>query len=91
MNDYWFKPRRYGYGATPTNWKGWLSVAAFIAIVAGISNFAVAGPGYAGSPTPWELFASFALIAALTAGFALFTRSKTDGEWRWRWGSTDSK
>ena len=23
MNAYWFKPRQYGYGVTPTTWEGW--------------------------------------------------------------------
>ena len=27
--DYWFKPRRYGHGATPSTWQGWATIAAF--------------------------------------------------------------
>lgn len=23
MKTYWFKPKRYGLGAVPANWKGW--------------------------------------------------------------------
>ena len=23
MTRYWFKPKRYGYGATPVTWEGW--------------------------------------------------------------------
>jgi hypothetical protein len=23
MAEYWFKPKRYGYGATPVTWQGW--------------------------------------------------------------------
>jgi len=23
MAEYWFKPKRYGYGATPATWQGW--------------------------------------------------------------------
>ena len=26
--DYWFKPRRYGYGATPATWQGWATILA---------------------------------------------------------------
>ena len=22
--SYWFRPKRYGYGATPITWQGWL-------------------------------------------------------------------
>ena len=24
MTAYWFKPKRYGYGATPITWEGWV-------------------------------------------------------------------
>jgi hypothetical protein len=30
---YWFKPKRYGWGAIPANWKGWLATFGFIAII----------------------------------------------------------
>ena len=33
MTDYWFTPKRYGYGATPANWKGWVATLAFIGLV----------------------------------------------------------
>ena len=31
---YWFKPHRYGIGATPANRKGWLVTIGFMLIVA---------------------------------------------------------
>jgi hypothetical protein len=34
MARYWFKPRRYGYGATPVTWEGWALWSAAAAIVA---------------------------------------------------------
>ena len=34
QQSYWFKPKRFGYGATPTNWKGWaVSFAYLLAII----------------------------------------------------------
>ena len=33
MAEYWFKPRAYGYGATPSNWKGWAAIACYLAVV----------------------------------------------------------
>lgn len=27
FNKYWFKPKRFGYGATPTTWEGFVSTA----------------------------------------------------------------
>ena len=26
MTTYWFRPKRYGYGATPVTWQGWVLV-----------------------------------------------------------------
>ena len=33
MTEYWFKPKRYGYGATPTSWKGWAAAFAYIVVL----------------------------------------------------------
>ena len=29
----WFKPRRYGHGASPSTWQGWATILAFVIIV----------------------------------------------------------
>ena len=78
--DYWFKPKSMGYGATPSTWQGWASVLAFVVAVV-VLSFAILGstPGL-GAIALWA-----ALVGPLTIGFAVFTRRKTDGEWRWRW------
>jgi hypothetical protein len=34
MARYWFRPRRYGYGATPVTWEGWALTVAVVSIVA---------------------------------------------------------
>jgi hypothetical protein len=84
MARYWFKPRRYGYGATPVTWEGWaltVAVAAIVAIsvvamnlLADRANFAV-----------WIAWA--AIIAAMVISFVRISRQRTDGEWRWRWNA----
>jgi hypothetical protein len=77
--QYWFKPKSFGYGATPTTWQGWASVLAFVALVIGLSAGILGGnPG----PAAWLVWAL--LIGAMTLGFVRFTRRRTDGEWRWR-------
>ena len=30
MSDYWFRPKRYGHGASPANWKGWAAIAGYM-------------------------------------------------------------
>ena len=32
----WFGPKRIGFGLSPKTWQGWLILAIFIAVVAGI-------------------------------------------------------
>ena len=84
MARYWFRPRRYGYGATPVTWEGWaltVAVAAIVAIsvvamnlLADRANFAV-----------WIAWAT--IIAAVVVSFVRISRQRTDGEWRWHWNA----
>ncbi|MBU1270467.1 MAG: hypothetical protein KKA06_07410 [Nanoarchaeota archaeon] len=37
-NDYWFKPKSFGYGAQPVTWDGWLSTAVFIILLFWIAS-----------------------------------------------------
>ena len=34
MARFWFRPRRYGYGATPVTWEGWALTVGIAAVVA---------------------------------------------------------
>jgi hypothetical protein len=81
MTQYWFKPRRYGAGATPVTWQGWATIAAFpvISAVVLLAVFAMLPP-----VVGFILFAVLVPTAMIT--FIGFIRKKTDGEWRWRWG-----
>lgn len=36
MSDYWFGPKRVGVGLRPANWKGWLTVLVFLAVVVAV-------------------------------------------------------
>ena len=84
MARYWFRPRRYGFGATPVTWEGWaltVAVAAIVAIsvvamnlLADRANFAV-----------WIAWA--VTVAAVVVSFVRISRQRTDGEWRWRWNA----
>jgi len=83
MTQYWFKPKSYGYGATPVTWEGWavtLVAAAFVAGSIVAMNLLVVKSNVAA----WLVWA--AVIAAATWWFVQFCRRRTDGEWRWRWG-----
>jgi hypothetical protein len=79
--EYWFRPRRYGHGATPSTWQGWAAIAAFVVVcaVVAIALFGLLPGGWS-----FILFTLFMVLAVI--GFIAFVRKKTDGEWRWRWG-----
>ena len=86
MTRYWFRPKRYGYGATPITWEGWAITIAVAVLVAGsiVAMKLMIDRSNAGAWLTWA-----ALIAIAVFWFVRITRRKTDGEWRWRWGSQD--
>ena len=87
MTTYWFKPKRYGYGATPANWKGWVATAAFVAVLAVGSLLGFGWQPNGGTPpSTWQIAAWLLAVAILTGGFVRLARAKTDGQWGWRWG-----
>jgi hypothetical protein len=86
MARYWFRPRRYGYGATPVTWQGWaltIAVAAIVAVSVVAMNLIVDRPNFAA----WMTWA--AVIAAIVVWFVRISRQRTDGEWRWDGPRTD--
>lgn len=87
MTDYWFKPKAYGYGATPSNWMGWLATGAFVVLVLLASLLLLRLEPKPGTDLSFLRIVAWALIVAgLTVGFVWLSRAKTDGQWGWRWG-----
>ena len=88
MTRYWFKARRYGYGAAPATWEGWLATVVAAALIAGsivVMNLWVDRTNF----VAWIIWAAF--LAVLVLSFVQFCRRRTDGEWQWRWGESSSK
>ena len=77
---YWFAPKRYGLGATPVRWQAWASIAVLMAAASGVTWL-----GRHHSPI------YLALLAPLVLGFIALAHAKTDGGWKWRWGSREAK
>jgi cell division protein FtsW (lipid II flippase) len=81
MAEYWFKPKRYGYGATPVTWQGWaVTVGTVLAMVA------VSLCRRLTAKSLWALVALLLFDAAAVAALVIVSYRKTDGGWRWRWG-----
>jgi len=76
-DGYWFAPKLFGFGATPVTWQGWALTLGFCAALLLDVRFL---PGN----VP-KIIVGLALVAA----YVTVASRKTDGGWRWRWGSTD--
>jgi hypothetical protein len=81
----WFKPKAYGYGATPVTWQGWAIVAGFIAAVLLLAWWLI---GFDRSEPPgiFSLLMFLKFVLLLVLAVWLVSKRNTDGEWRWRWG-----
>ena len=90
MSDYWFRPKTYGYGATPTNWKGWMTVFVFVALVAAITYAKIILPlAYGIQPSLLDVLFWAVVVFGLIVGVVQISKTKTDGEWKWRWGDKE--
>jgi hypothetical protein len=82
MTQYWFKPKRYGYGATPVTWEGWAFTGLIVAIVAG-SGWLLLGEG---TSDMTMLLVWWAIVALVLVVATVVAKPRTEGAWRWRWG-----
>jgi uncharacterized membrane protein YhhN len=82
MATYWFRPKRYGYGATPVTWQGWaLTLGTVAAMVAVSLCLRLTVQSF------WGLAALLAFDALALGFLFVVARRRTEGEFRWRWGN----
>ncbi len=88
MARYWFRPKRFGYGATPVTWEGWVATAVFAAglLWAMLEFRSAIELARTGAIAASMIAGYIALMAAAIFGFVRFSRYMTSGEWKWRWG-----
>ena len=82
MPQYWFKPKRYGYGATPITWQGWVVTIATVLAMVGVNLGLRLTERH-----DWTLAAILGFDALALAFVLIVCRRKTEGELRWRWGA----
>ena len=83
---YWFKPKQYGYGATPVTWEGW-AFTIFVAALLVVAGWYLLGGRSAPSIMALLIWAVF--FAAVVAGSVVMAKSRTEGSWKWRWGDPE--
>lgn len=81
----WFRPKSYGYGATPVTWQGWAIVAGFVGAVL-LLAWGLIGFDRSEAPGIFTLIMFIKFVLLLVLALWLVTKRNTDGEWRWRWG-----
>ena len=82
MARYWFRQKKFGYGATPNTWQGWL-----LTIVSSLAVFGVilSAPGIRDNllRVAWIVLGlSVTVLVTVTV-----SHRKTEGGWRWRNGN----
>ena len=83
--EFWFRPKAFGYGATPITWQGWVLVAGYMIAVAAMTILLVRSEKGFAAWTTWVL-----AMAIAAAALTLVSWSKTDGSWQWRWGDIEN-
>lgn len=81
MPQYWFRQKRFGYGATPNTWQGWLWIIASLVLIVGT----LVGAQFI-SDIPLRLLMLVTVPAVIIIVMIHVARLKTEGGWRWRWG-----
>jgi len=81
---YWFRQKKFGYGATPSTWQGWAVMVASSLAVFGVI---LSGPAIRDNllRAAWIGLDLLVTVLATVGG----TYRKTEGGWRWRNGKDD--
>ena len=81
MARYWFKQKKFGYGATPSTWQGWV-----VTIVSALAVFGVilSGPVIRDNVLRAVWIGAGLLVTVIVT--VSITYRKTEGGWRWRNG-----
>jgi hypothetical protein len=83
---YWFRPKRYGLGATPVTWEGWAVTGGALVLIGVVTWFFI---GATRVPSLTAVLVWAVLVGAATVALLIVTKAKTQGEWRWRWGDPE--
>ena len=81
---YWFRPKSFGYGATPVTWEGWLLTLGSMAVTMG--SILVATITEVNNWPDRRVYQVVCLIVVATTMLAtiIVSRRKTSEDWRWR-------
>lgn len=82
-NSFWFRPKRYGYGAGwPIAWQGWALLGSYVAVLY-ICKLMIDWDRDVGA------ISALAIGVPATAAVFYISARKTRGGWHWRWGDEE--
>ena len=73
LNKYWFKPKRFGYGAYPISWEGWSIIFVFVIYLIIISKIFL--------EELVNVYFAFLFIGIVILIY--ISKIKTKGKWKW--------
>jgi len=86
--NYWFEPKRYGWGFTPTSMEGWLStLILLILLLISLHTNGLFDSKVNGSNILRFLFDAFIISAV----FTITMQGKVKGGLKWRWNGHKKK
>jgi hypothetical protein len=84
MPRYWFRQKRFGFGATPNTWQGWLFTIASAALTVAV----IIAADFMRDDGMRLLLIAIGLPLVLVPT-VLISRAKTEGGWHWRSNKID--
>ena len=80
MSRFWFRPQTYGYGARPSNWRGWAAIGGYVGAIVALTLPLSARPAeLPSSAAAWQFGTWLVMVVFLTFGFIRLCRGRTDG------------
>jgi hypothetical protein len=80
----WFRPKRFGYGAVPVTWQGWLLTFVSAAVIAGCATASILADLLHWLHRDAAITICLALGVVTIGILTIVARAKTDGDWKWR-------
>ncbi len=83
--QYWFRPKRFGYGMEPISWQGWLATLVFVGAIIALAYF-IGLTSESQEPTFDQIFGFISGLIMLIILFMRVAKDKCKGELKWNWG-----
>jgi asparagine N-glycosylation enzyme membrane subunit Stt3 len=84
IERYWFRPKSFGYGATPITWEGWLLTLASVVVTGAAILVAILA-----EVRNWPDRRIYQVTCLIVVGMTqlvtiIVAKLKTNEDWRWR-------